>query len=220
MTPKHIKLSISDARYLAIYSQGLSEPAKTASKKHLIKIINQLSYVQIDTLSVVERSHHHILWTRMPGYQRKMLDELHSKDKKIFEYWGHAAAYLPMSDYRFSLIRKSNYEKKYSDWKNKNRRIIKYVYERIKNEGPQQSRDFDKAANKKAGTEDKNGWWSWNPAKEALEFLFQTGRLMISERKGFQKVYELAERFLPEGTNISLPIAEEYSEHLIMNAVK
>src|SRR5437868_6909399 len=138
MTGKHIKLSISDAKRLAVYSQGLAEHTKTASKKELLKLIKQLSYVQIDTLSIVERSHHHILWSRMPGYQRKMLEELNNKDKKIFEYWGHAAAYLPMSDYRFSLIRKNNYGKKYSDWKNNNRRIIKYVYDKIKNEGPQQ----------------------------------------------------------------------------------
>src|SRR5689334_22167048 len=140
-----IILSLPDARYLAMHAQRLTElPAKT-SKRELLQIIEHLTYIQIDTLSIVERSHHHILWTRLPEYKRSMLDELHNKDKKIFEYWGHAAAYLPMKDYRFSLIRKTNYAKKYKDWKNKNRKILKYVYERIRSEGPLQSKDFDKA---------------------------------------------------------------------------
>ena len=219
MPDKNQKLSLADARYLAIYSQRLAKLPSKSSKRELLNIIEHLSYVQIDTLSIVERSHHHILWSRMPGYKKNMLEELHNKDKKIFEYWGHAAAYLPMKDYKYSLVRKYNYAKKYKDWKSKNRKLIKFVYDRIKNEGPLQSRNFLKDINKKGKTEDKNGWWSWKPAKEALEYLFHSGKLMVAKRSGFQKVYDLTERFLPAGIDTNLPTAEEYSEHIIMNAV-
>ncbi|HEX2786422.1 MAG TPA: crosslink repair DNA glycosylase YcaQ family protein [Ignavibacteria bacterium] len=205
-------ISLKEARYLALLNQKLYHTHLPRTKNDLLKIIEQIGYVQIDTISIVERAHHHVLWTRFPGYQKSMLDEL-VKNKKVFEYWSHAAAYLPMRDFRFSLHRKNAYKEKYKDWAKKNRKILNYVYDRIKNEGALQSRDFEHPPRKSAG------WWDWKPTKDALEFLFHSGELVIRERKNFQKVYDIPERVLTQKINTILPSEAEYSEHLIMKAI-
>lgn len=206
-------LTIEEARYLALHAQGLiyNDPGK--GKKAVVSTIECLGYVQIDTLAVVERAHHHTLWTRLNDYQISYLDELHSKDKKIFEYWSHAASYLPMSEYRFSLPRKQMYRDGRSHWFKKDKKIMSYVLDRIKSEGALMSKDFE-AEGKRAGA-----WYEWKPAKKALEQLFMDGTLMVAKRQGFQKVYDLAERVLPAGIDTSMPTAQEYSEYLIKKAV-
>lgn len=205
-------ISLKEARYLALLNQELYHTHLPKTKDDLLKIIEQIGYVQIDTISIVERAHHHILWTRFPGYKKEMLDDL-VKSKKVFEYWAHAAAYLPMRDFRFSLHRKNAYKERYRDWIKKNRKILNYVYDRIKIEGPLQSRDFEHPPRKSAG------WWDWKPTKNALEVLFHSGELFIRERKNFQKVYDLPERVLTNKINTTPPTEAEYSAHLIMNVI-
>lgn len=201
-------LQLSDVRKIVLNNQLLISDNKFTSKSDIYQIIEKLGFIQIDTISVVERSHHHMLWSRMPSYKKNMLDELLEKDKLIFEYWSHAAAFLPMKDFRFSLLRKSNYKDKYKDWRTSNKKIINHVYDRIKSEGPLQSKDFD---DKKTRT---SGWWNWKPSKDALDFLFHSGELMIAKRDGFRKVYDLTERVLPEGTDITIPSVSELYRHL------
>ncbi|MBN8570097.1 MAG: YcaQ family DNA glycosylase [Ignavibacteria bacterium] len=207
-----IEISLEDARFLALKNQKLLERDNHHTKKDLHKIIEKIGYVQIDTISIIERAHHHVLWTRLPAYKKSMLDSL-MKDKKIFEYWSHAAAFLPMKDYRFSLLRKENYKERYKAWANKNKKIIDFARDRITNEGPLQSKDFEHPPRV------KSGWWDWKPAKEALEYLFHAGEFMVAERKNFQKVYDLTERVLPKKIDITAPTYEEHCEHLIMNAI-
>ena len=209
----HTEISKGEARYLALHSQLLLDIHKTNTKTDLLKIIDQLGYIQIDTISVVERAHKHTLWTRFPDYKNEFLDQLIDKDKKVFEFWDHAASYLPMSHYRYSLPRKSRYKKRHKDWASKNKKLVKGVLDRIKAEGPLQSRDFT--------DDNKRGlWWDWKPAKDALEYLFHTGELMVHARRNFQKVYDLTERVLPETLDTSFPSDEEFSEHLINKAIK
>ena len=99
-------ISIEDARNLALSSQLLIGANGFKNKKDLLAIITRLGYIQIDTISIVERAHKHVLWTRLPEYRNEMLDELIDKDKKVFEFWDHAAAYMPMKHFRFTLPRK------------------------------------------------------------------------------------------------------------------
>ncbi|MEO8512013.1 MAG: crosslink repair DNA glycosylase YcaQ family protein [Ignavibacteria bacterium] len=209
---KNIEISIEDARNLALSRQLLFRGKSNSPKKKLLNIIEQLGYVQIDTISIVERAHKHVLWTRLPEYKNEMLDQLIDKDKMVFEFWDHAAAYMPMKHFRFTLPRKEMYSKKYKHWADKNKKLLKFILERITNEGPLQSRNFDEPA--KRGV-----WWDWKPAKDGLEFLFHTGKLVAKARKNFQKVYELPERFLPSDLNTSFPNDEELSEHLILKSI-
>lgn len=207
-----IELSLEDARFLALKNQKLLERDNHHTKKDLHKIIEKIGYVQIDTISIVERAHHHILWTRLPAYKKSMLDDL-MKEKKIFEYWSHAAAFLPMKDYRFSLLRKKNYKERNKEWEKKNKKILDFARDRITNEGPLQSKDFEHPPRV------KSGWWDWKPAKEALEYLFHIGEFMVAERKSFQKVYDLTEQVLPKKIDITVPTYEEHCEHLISNSI-
>src|SRR5438876_9898572 len=98
-----IKLNKQEARSIALHSQGLGQNNSFGKgKAGVLNAVNHLGYVQLDALSVVARAHHHTLWTRTKSYSEKHLDQL-VKEKKIFEYWSHAAAYLPMEDFRFTL---------------------------------------------------------------------------------------------------------------------
>ena len=193
-------MSPKQARRIVLASQGLlqKEPFGTGIQG-VQKTINQLRYIQIDTISVVERAHHHVLSTRVPRYSPDMLHELQAKQKTVFEYWYHAAAYLPMEDYRFYRPTMEGLQKKNSV----DKKLRKSILQRIKTEGPLSSKDFDAPKGQK-----NSGWWDWKPAKRALEMLFLSGELMIAERKGFQKVYDLTENCLPASVNLAQPSDE------------
>lgn len=184
-------------------------PTPKKGKKGVLETIEQLGYVQIDTISVVQRAHHHVLWTRVPNYQADFLSTLVEKDKKVYDYWAHAASFLPMKDYRFSLYRKWEKTQKDKHWYQKNPQNMAYVLDQIKERGPMMSKDFDK------GTFVKIQGWGLPPIKQALMHLFMDGRIMIVGRKGFQKIYDLPERFLPAEVNTDLPTRDEYIEHII-----
>lgn len=205
------KISLEKAKTLALLGQGLLIPAK--SKTSALSVIEHLGYVQIDTLSVVARAHHHTLWSRVPTYKESTLSKLLEKDKAIFEYWSHAASYLPMSDFRYSLPRKQSYIEGKSHWFTQDKKIKKYVLDKIKSEGPLQSKDFEY---KRTGP---GNWFEWKPAKRALEQLFMEGELMVAKRQGFQKVYDLSENVLPDHVNRSMPTDREYAENLIRKAI-
>ncbi len=202
-------LSIDEARKLVLHAQRLppkrqAGPAVAAT----LSAIGHLGYVQIDTISVVQRAHHHTLWNRNPRYRPDHLDQLLGEGQE-FEYWSHAAAYLPMRDYRFSLPKKhalASGERRH--WFDRDERLMGRVLERITREGPLMARDFD-------GRGKAEGAWETKPAKQALENLFMQGDLMVPRRVQFQKVYDLTERVLPAGTDTSVPDADEHARHLI-----
>ena len=183
-------------------------------KKGALKVVEHLGYIQIDTLSVVARAHHHTLWNRLPDYQENYLHELLEKDKTIFEYWSHAASYLPMCDYRFSLPTKQVFAWGKSHWFEQDKKLNNYVLDRIKAEGALQSKDFEHKR------KTPGNWYEWKPAKRALEQLFMQGELMVAKRQGFQKVYDLTERVLPSHIDTSTPNEAEYAHYLITKAVQ
>jgi uncharacterized protein YcaQ len=202
-------LSTSQARKLVLLSQRL--PLKRQAGSSLdatLSAIEHLGYIQIDTISAIQRAHHHTLWNRNPEYQNSHLDELMA-NKKIFEYWSHAAAYLPMRDFRFSLPRKKAITSgKENHWYIRDEKIMKSILKSIDTEGPLMAKDFD---NKRG----KIGEWQTQPAKQALENLFMQGELMIPYRVNFHKVYDLTERVLPDHIDTSIPATEEYARHLV-----
>jgi hypothetical protein len=204
-------LSIQQARKLVLLSQRLPPSKQSGSAIAATQsAIEHLGYIQIDTISVIQRAHHHTLWNRNPRYQPKQLDELIA-DKKVFEYWSHAAAYMPMSNYRFSLTRKQALlDGELNHWYPRNNKLMKSVINRIATEGPLMAKDFNDIKGK-----NKTGEWKSKPSKQALEYLFMQGDLMVSSRHNFHKVYDLTERVLPEGTNTTLPTQQEHTRFLI-----
>jgi hypothetical protein len=200
---------IAKLRRIALDRQGLLRNESFGrGKRATLRAIERIGYVQIDTIAVVERAHHHVLWSRVPNYQPAMLERL-VRERQVFEYWFHAAAWLPMSEYRFSLprMREMNGERNWFDGCNK--RLMRQILSRVEADGPLRARDFDdeRASN--------SGWWDWKPAKQALEQLFMQGELMVTARDGFQKVYDLPERVLPDWVDTRQPSLDEFAAHLI-----
>ena len=200
--------TLTALREQILASQGLQRPL-AAGPEAVTQAVEQLGYVQIDTISVVARAHHHTLFNRVAGYRPTQL-EAALDERSLFEYWAHAAAYLPMRDYRFALVRmREQRDKKRGPEHAKDRRLMRTVLKRIESEGPLRSRDFE---SKSAKT---TGWWDWKPTKRALEALFMQGDLMVSGRDGFQKRYDLRERVLPAGVDTSHPNTTDYANYLI-----
>lgn len=197
-------------RKLALSQQGLLHSASFgAGVSAVADAVAHLGYIQIDTISVVERAHHHVLWNRMKGYQPEHLARL-VEQKKIFEYWFHAAAFLPLRDFRYALPRMNAIRAGEKHWfDNIDKKLIRSVRKRIETEGPLMARDF------KDSRSGNTGWWDWKPAKQALEKLFMQGDLTVVGREGFQKRYDLTERWLPEHVDTSTPDAHEEASHLI-----
>ncbi|MEO9654336.1 winged helix-turn-helix domain-containing protein [Marinomonas sp.] len=206
-----MSLSLEQAQKIVLLSQGLLTKAAAGSAyQQTLAALERLGYVQIDTISVVQRAHHHVLWSRNPRYQPEHLDRL-IKERKAFEYWSHAAAYLPMQDYRYSLPRKQALKSGVqSHWYKRDAKLMDYVLDRIRAEGPLMAKDFESSVAKRTG-------WESKPTKQALETLFMQGDLMISERQSFHKVYDLTERVLPAGIDTSLPSPEDHAEHLVLS---
>lgn len=207
-----MKISAKNARRVTLTSQGLFHKTHFGLGKEAVqKAVEQLLYVQIDTISVVERAHHHILHTRIENYKPEMLHALQSEDSTLFEYWAHAAAFLPTKDYRYYLpIMQGRRDKKMVDTKSR-----KEILSRLKAEGPLQSKDFEKLPGKKS-----NGWWDWKPAKMAMEHMFLSGELLIRERRGFQKVYDLAENVIPDHIDTRFPSERERGHFYIRGMLK
>ena len=203
-----ISLTPAEARKIALLSQRLSRPERKGRAIDVtMSAISHLGYIQIDTISVVCRAHHHTLWSRNPRYQPKQLDRLLA-ERRIFEYWSHAAAYLPMHDYRFAMPRMELEKRSGGHWHNRNPKLMREVLDRIRDEGPLSARDFEDTGGKRAV-------WERKPAKYALEQLFMEGEIMTSARQGFQKVYDLTERVLPGNIDTRQPDQGEYARYLI-----
>ncbi|KJY81814.1 hypothetical protein TW81_15785 [Vibrio galatheae] len=207
-------LSLAQAQKLALLAQGLpASSSKGSAYAKTLTAFEQLGYVQIDTISVVQRAHHHTLWSRNPSYQPKHLDQLVANGE-VFEYWAHAAAYLPMSSFRYSLPRKAAIKSgQQRHWYCKDRALMSRILKRIECEGPLMAKDFESKTHKTDG-------WNTKPTKQALENLYMQGDLMISERRGFHKVYDLTERVLPSTIDVSMPSAQEHARFLVMSYLK
>lgn len=195
---------------VTLQCQGLSKAGSFGKgKTAVLAALEHLGYIQIDTLSIVERAHHHTFWTRVPDYQIEYLDQL-VEERKIFEYWFHAASYLPIRDFRYALPQMLLFKRGEARYyTNVDPKILSYVKDRIRLDGPQKARDF-KSAGKKSGS-----WWDWKPAKVALEKLFMQGDLMVSGREGMEKIYDLTERVLPSAINTTEPSPLEFAEYLV-----
>ena len=153
--------------------------------------VEHLGYVQIDTINVIERCHHHILFTRIPGYQRAHLQQAQTTDKSVFEYWTHALAYVPTRDLRFFLSDMKRHKTAPIRWfENVSPADTRKVLTLIKRQGPLSIRDIDDDAL----VEKDHPWASRKPSKRALQFAFFTGQLTVCERVGMLKSYELTQR--------------------------
>jgi uncharacterized protein YcaQ len=192
-----ILLPNEQARRIFLERQGLSSPpSRSLDKSALLNLIDKLGFVQIDSIATVERAHHMILFSRSQTYRREHLQQLLEKDRELFEHWTHDASVIPSAFFRYwkhrFRRREAVIDERWRKWQGENfDRAFEETYQRIVESGPIMSREM-KVDDHKSG-----GWWNWHPNKTALEYYWHTGKLAISGRVNFQKVYDLTERVLP-----------------------
>ncbi|GAP12973.1 uncharacterized protein conserved in bacteria [Longilinea arvoryzae] len=209
-------LSLSAARNLALAAQGLlSPPPAPATKTDVLDAIRRMGVLQIDTIHVVARSPYLTLFTRLGDYDPNWLDELLAEGR-LFEYWAHAACFLPIEDYPLQRRTMLNGVRGWYDapkWIEEHADLVNGILARIRAEGAVRSADFEN--HKPSG-----GWWNWKEEKVALEVLHTTGELMIARREKFQRVYDLRERVLPGWDDANAPSADEVRRELVLRSVE
>jgi uncharacterized protein YcaQ len=187
---KTYALSMARARRIWLGAQRLATAAPFGEGALATRAaVEHLGYVQIDTINVIERCHHHILFTRIPSYQRAHLQQAQSVDKTVFEYWTHALSYVPSRDIRFFMGAMQRYRP--SRWFGAvTSQDVRKVVALIRKGGPLTIRDIDDDVL----VEKAHPWASRKPSKRALQVAFYTGLLTISTRSGMLKSYELMDR--------------------------
>jgi uncharacterized protein len=189
---KPISITGRQARRLWIAAQKLDEESPFGAGPAAVKAaVEHLGYVQIDTINVIERCHHHILWNRIPDYRRADLRHAQSVDKSVFEYWTHALSYVPTRDLRFFLPDMRSHQSVPSRWyADADPSELKRVLRRIRREGAISIRDVDDDEL----VDKDHPWASRKPTKRVLQLGFYNGELTISARQGMVKTYELIDR--------------------------
>jgi uncharacterized protein len=190
-------ISNRDARRVFLAKQGLANPPNRAlTKSGLLQLIEDIGFVQVDSISTVERAHHQILFSRNQTYRREHLTELLEKDGALFEHWTHDASILPSAffvywKHKFRREEASIIER-WRKWRGEGfEDAFDETYERVLTGGAIMAREI------KADGHVSGGWWNWHPNKTALEYHWRTGKFAIAGRSNFQKVYDLVERVIP-----------------------
>ena len=195
-TPRFVANSL--ARRALLSRQGLCRaPRVKIDAGALLGLIEEIGFVQVDSISTVERAHHLILFARNETYRPRLLARLLEEDRALFENWTHDASIIPSRFFPFWRPRFRREAERlrfvYRDWHGHDfEGHLADLVSHIEEQGPVMARDFNHLR-----PETARGWWDWHPAKTALEFLWRTGRLAVCHRKGFQKVYDLSERVIP-----------------------
>jgi uncharacterized protein len=187
-----VSLSKLSARRIWLRAQRLDQAAPFGGGAEATRAaVAHLGYVQIDTINVVERCHHQILYTRIPDYQRDHLRQAQSIDKTVFEYWTHALSYIPTADMRFFVrAMKLEADSRSGFFHTVTRGDLQKVLGRIRRNGALTIRDIDDDELREKDHE----WASRKPSKRALQLAFYRGVLTVSRREGMLKTYELMTR--------------------------
>ena len=194
--------SAETVRAMILQSQCLSDPTNEANKpdqNSILGIIDRVRALQIDTLQMIRRSQYIALWSRLGDYQPELLDDLcYGDDRRLFEYWYHAACIIPIKEFPYRLptmlMHRKKESRRWRSWHSdeKNVEVLQEVKDRLSNQGPQKASNFDDHG------EHRGSWWNWKPAKRALEYLYDSGQVVIANRLKFQRVYGITENYIPK----------------------
>jgi len=218
-------LTAAEARRIALAAQGFgaARPTREVGQRQLLKTIERLGAVQIDSVNVVSRTHYLPAFSRLGAYPRPLLEALAWGQKPaLFEYWGHEASLLPLSAQPLLRWRMADAHDGVGVW----RGIARYLREhraqvdralaQIRERGPLAASELQ------LGSKGDGGWWGWSEAKRALECLFWTGELTTATRRGtFERVYGLPEKVLPRAVlETPTPTREEAQRALLRIAAR
>lgn len=203
------------ARALILARHGLSGVRQEGGAGAVAPLIRKLGYVQLDSIRIVERAHHHILFSRHTGYRPRHLDRLQAKTPVLFEHWTHDSSLIPLEFYphwrhRFAAAKanKVAWHERIGDV-----RAIRTVREHIETHGASLARDFAHLGGR------TGPWWGWGPAKASLEYLWRIGELAVVAREGFEKIYDLTERVIPQTLLSEKPSLSETREWALTEAL-
>ena len=200
MAKRFDSLSIADARRIALAAQGFdtARPQTKATQRHVDALISRLGVIQIDSVNVLVRSQELPLFARLGNHDRNAIPKA-TEAQKLFEYWGHEAAHLPVDLHPlFRWKMDAARTGKVTHWGltsfyEENKAFVKRTLKHVASNGPTTSRELS------TRTEKKGTWWDWDEAKVALEYLFLTGELMSRGRgSDFARIYDTPERVLPQ----------------------
>ncbi|MEM1206038.1 MAG: crosslink repair DNA glycosylase YcaQ family protein [Acidobacteriota bacterium] len=220
-------LSVRQARRLALARAGLLKPEWTGLPKHArgggpsarraaLAVVERFGYLQLDTVSIAgARSHAIVLLSRLRGLDPKLPEELLRPGEPLFEYWGHEASWIPLGLYPAFAFRRREYAEAHPWWGDLLREhsdVARRLLDRIEREGPLRSADFEGS--------DGGGWWRIKETKKVATALWSAGRLAVAERRGFQRVWDLVDRVIPEASRgRDLPL-EGGLETLLLRALE
>jgi uncharacterized protein len=211
-----ITLSLPEARRLAVASQAFGRRPATPSLGHLRKLAARLHAFQIDSVNVLARAHYVPAFARLGPYPVAALDALAYHKRELFEYWGHAACLLPISLYPLVRYRMHQRAERTREYMRTRRGVyMAQVYAEVAERGPIAAAELSNPG-KRSGN-----WWGWSAGKAALEHLYDAGLIAIAGRRGFERLYDLAERVIPRAAlDAPAPPREEAMKELICLGAK
>ncbi|MGY9046411.1 hypothetical protein P775_25790 [Puniceibacterium antarcticum] len=198
------------ARRLFLHKHALAEaPTGPSRGADLLALIQRLGFVQIDSISTLERAHHMILFARRATYRPQNLAPLLERDRCLFEHWTHDAAVIPTDFFPHWQLRfQRNATAMRARWKSDRRAGFEEkfdtILQQIETHGPVSSADVGSGEERSSG-----GWWDWHPSKTALEYLWRSGDLAICHRENFRKFFDLTRRVIPAATHGHRPAPQD-----------
>lgn len=215
-----------EARYLSLVAQRLEpmpgEPVPSKpTKAHLLGIIQQAGCIQLDSISVVSRAHETAVWSRAGAYRPSDLAALHDPDRHLIEYWAHAASLIPADFLPYFRRSMASFlhpdQTSWGRWAHDNRPLLLEVRSTIERQGPLTTRAFERPGEIERKPWD---WWGGKPAKQALDYLWTAGELVVVRRIGFERVYDLTDRVFPGLPDQPLPDPEEEAAFFVARALR
>lgn len=220
---KRDRISLAAARRVALAAQGfgLGRSAQPPQRRHFNRAVDRLGLLQIDSVSAVVRAHYMPLFSRLGPYPTSLLDEAASRrPRRLFEYWAHEASFLPVETWPLMqwrmerAARGDGIYKGLAAFGRERRDFVEAIFQEVSTRGPLAASDID-------GHKGSGGWWGWSDAKRAFEWLFWAGRITTSSRRGFERLYDLPERVIPEDV-LARPVPSETDaqRELLRNAAR
>ncbi|MBT2485258.1 MULTISPECIES: winged helix-turn-helix domain-containing protein [unclassified Microbacterium] len=191
-------LSAAQARRIALAAQGFTRARPAAvTARHVHRVMERLGVLQIDSVNVFARSHYLPLFSRLGVYEPALLDRVFLAGTTHYvEYLAHEATFIPIEDWPLWRFRMDAFRRRLTgedSWMSSNARTVQWVQDELRVRGPLRPADIRADAPRERGT-----WWDWDEVKLALEYLWRTGDVAVSGRRGFERTYALAEHVIPE----------------------
>jgi uncharacterized protein YcaQ len=210
-------VSAAEARRIALAAQGFADrqPSGSVDVRLIRRVLGRIGLLQVDSVNVLVRTQYLPLYSRLGPYSASLLDGMVYQRRELFEYWGHEASFLPLACHpllRWRMERSARGQTWAGLARIQQERpdLVERVYQLVTERGPISAGGADEP-------QERGGpWWGWTDAKRAFEWLFRTGRLAISSRRHFERLYDLPERVIPpEILNAPTPTEEDAHRELL-----